>query len=115
MKFRSKIVFISVATVLVMGVSFGAIRVLGNDVKADEDVLNEYQDIIDEFNLKYNTEFQFASPEVLSSEGSNKDELVKFFTSMSREEFWNYLYDAYMKQQENQWVDLSTAETRRVE
>ncbi len=78
-----------------------------NEEISNENLLAPYQVIMDKFNEQYNTEFEFQNDEVLKNEGSNKEEQVSFFTSMSEEEFWDYLYDAYLSEQSSDLQDLN--------
>lgn len=73
---------------------------------ADSDPLAPYYGIVDRFNSQYGTDFQIMTDETLEVENSNRNELVAFLTSMTEEEFWNYLYDAYISTENNQFEEF---------
>ncbi len=78
-----------------VAITMMSILVVPVSTSASENPLQPYQSIIDNFNEEYGTEFMFSDENVLLSEGSSKEEMVIFFTSMSYDEFNNYLFDAY--------------------
>ena len=80
--------FIGVTTVISSVMSF--------NVQAAIDPLADYQAVLDDFNSQYGTEYQFACDTVLESDGSNYDEMVSFFKSMNKDEFKQYVYEAYV-------------------
>lgn len=54
-----------------------------------------YQDVLDAFNSMYDTSYQFATEQQLEKVNSSVDSAAAFFTAMSADEFWDYLYDLY--------------------
>lgn len=62
----------------------------------EENPLASYEAIVEKFNETYGTNYQIASQEQLESIGRSVEENVQFLTSMSEEEFWDYLYDAHL-------------------
>ncbi|MDE7098391.1 MAG: hypothetical protein K2O60_04530 [Ruminococcus sp.] len=62
----------------------------------DNNVLDKYAQIIVDFNEKYGTSYKIATPEELERTGSNIDEIEDLFIQMSEDEFYNYIYNAYL-------------------
>ncbi len=54
-----------------------------------------YQEVLDAFNSMYDTSYQFATEQQLEKVNSSADDAYAFFTAMSADEFWDYLYDLY--------------------
>lgn len=62
----------------------------------EENPLNFYAAIVEEFNEEYGTTYQIATSEQLERIGSSTEELIQFFNAMSEEEYRDYLYDSYL-------------------
>ena len=91
MKFKKTL---SVLLSLSMTMSLTTAPLFG--VAADEDALYEYRKIISDFNAEYETTYQIATPTQLEAVGENIEDVTTYFINMTEDEFWNYLYDAYL-------------------
>ncbi len=63
---------------------------------AVEDSLDKYVQIVADFNDEYGTTYQVATHEQLERIGKTTDEITSLFNEMSEDEFYDYLYDAYL-------------------
>lgn len=84
---------------------------------AVDNSLSKYVQIVAEFNNEYGTSYQIATPEQLCKVGKSIDEITSLFNEMSEDEFYDYLYDAYLldmsdKLNDNQYesVDMCTTD-----
>lgn len=67
---------------------------------AADDIFNKYNIILDEFNDKYGTSYQMATDKQLYSVGINKKDIEEFYSDMSDEEFYMYIFDSYHRDNE---------------
>lgn len=59
------------------------------------DSLSDYQTVLDEVNAELGINYTFPTVELLKEQGDTYSDLVQFYTSMSLEEFRNYVIAAY--------------------
>ena len=100
----------TIALLLAFSMGTATVPSLVMTASAENNPLDKYQTIIDEFNLEYGTEYQFATKEIIESEGSSIEEMTDFFTSMSEEEFYEYIYCAYTNSELENMENIPTIE-----
>lgn len=61
------------------------------NVSAEPDELAEYRAVLSRFNTDHGTNYQLATEQQLENIGVSNQEFIAFITSMSEEEFWDYL------------------------
>ena len=76
------------------------------------DALTPYREKLAELNRELRTSYAFPSEEQLAEEGESYADLVEFYTSMTLEEFRDYVLDAYQKSIAS--VDQTSAVNRAV-
>lgn len=97
--------------VMIMAVMGGYL--LSPVTKADAaDALTPYREKLAELNTELRTNYAFPLEEQLTEEGESYADLVEFYTSMTMEEFRDYVMDAYQRAIASE--DQTSAETRAI-
>lgn len=115
---------IAVLSLIITFPLFGFTSIEGNSLESaesfdstaviEENPLASYEAIVEKFNETYGTNYQIASQEQLECIGRSVEENIQFLTSMSEEEFWDYLYDAHLNYISNP-IDLGEVVTEENE
>lgn len=66
-----------------------------------EDKLMPYREVLIEMNNKLGTDYSFPEETQLQENGQKQDDIVKFFSRMTLEQFRKYIYKAYLNQISN--------------
>lgn len=74
-------------TIPTIATSFASATDSGNLIK--------YQTIVSDFNKEYGTAYQVATPAQLEKIGDSIENVTAYFSTMTEDEFWDYLYEAY--------------------
>jgi hypothetical protein len=62
-----------------------------------ERTIEYYKEILDKFNEDYGVNFAFITEDELIANGQNPDEVYGEYLDMTGEEFYNYIYSAYLE------------------
>lgn len=77
--------------------------------------LSVYQKVISQFNERYNTNYQIATEQQLERVGLSLYDEIEFITTMSEEQFWDYLCQIHkLETSSNQNIKIESYENNNV-
>ena len=95
---------------VIMSVLMSVLAIGSISVTAEQDILQPYRDIVNEFNEYYGTSYEFYASETDPSGLDTDEKLAEYYSTMTRDEFWDNLYDKHLKMLEQYELNASSCE-----